>query len=133
MALMNQDTYVRSCDRCPRCQSDNTTAHAMMAEGNQAWREVNCHACVFKWNELFAVVGYEPVTIEHLTAVSEADEIAENLKYRYWDTLGEYKFPSEVGIRNFVCNELRSDESFNTIDAVVEIVVEWAFKKAKEG
>lgn len=61
--LKTREQYLSEESRCPNtvCNSSNIQAGEIIADGNQAWREVSCHECGTAWRDVYNLTTYEPI------------------------------------------------------------------------
>ena len=53
--------YIASPYSCPKCGSQNITGKDWNADYNQAWREVECELCDYKWVDIYTLTDAEEV------------------------------------------------------------------------
>ncbi len=53
--------YPKTSLHCPYCDSTNIQGREWDAERDEAWQVVVCDDCNKKWQDIYALVGYEEV------------------------------------------------------------------------
>jgi formate dehydrogenase maturation protein FdhE len=57
--MKNLKEYLKYPDKCPFCDSENTTGGDIDFSGINAWRNIKCNSCLKEWTEEFTITNIE--------------------------------------------------------------------------